>query len=102
MKVPQACIPRLNRLIREVNTALALPVNTPVCTAAIISITAHQATYTSRIEAVVRVARMPAIIHGMGQAILTNLTQIQTTLDSIVDILHYQVSSLALSRYNTD
>ncbi|PMD13495.1 hypothetical protein NA56DRAFT_651803, partial [Hyaloscypha hepaticicola] len=79
--VPQTCIPRLNRLIREVNTTLALLANTPAHIAAVISVTAHQATYTSRIEIIIRTARVPVTIHGIGQAILTSLAQIQTTLD---------------------
>lgn len=87
--------------MREVDAALALPANTAARTAAVASVTAHQATYTSRVEAVVRAARVPATIHGMGQAILTSLAQMQTTLDGIVDVLRYQVSSLALSRRDT-
>ncbi|PMD21294.1 hypothetical protein NA56DRAFT_703469 [Hyaloscypha hepaticicola] len=80
--VPQACIPRLNRLMREVDAALALPANTPARTAAVASVTAHQATYTSRVEAVVRAAR--------------------TTLDGIVDVLRYQNNLPPISRDNPD
>ncbi len=78
--------------MREVDDALAMPANSAEQTAAIATVVAHQATYTSRVEATVRAARVPATIHGMGQAILTSLAQMQTTLDGIVDVLRYQVS----------
>jgi hypothetical protein len=94
-QVPQACIPRLNRLLREVDAALALPENSPERQPAIATVTAHQATYTSRVEATVRAARIPPTFHGMGQAILTSLAGMQATLDGIVDVLRYQVSFLA-------
>jgi hypothetical protein len=80
----------LNRLIRLVNVALALPEDNR--DAAIATVTANQAAYTSRVEAVVRGARIPATLQGMGQAILTSVAQMQTSLDGIVDVLRYQVS----------
>jgi len=92
LKVPQSCVPRLNRLLRKVDAALATPANSDQRQAAIATVTAQQAAYTSRVEATVRGARVPATIQGMGQAILTSLAQMQTSLDGIVDVLRYQVS----------
>ncbi len=68
-QVPQSCIPRLNRLMREVDAAMALPSNTPQRLAAIATVRARQAAYTSRVEATIRSARVPGTIQGMGQAI---------------------------------
>jgi hypothetical protein len=91
-KVPQACIPRLNRLLRAADLAWRTAANTPARQLAAASLTQRQASYTSRVEAEVRSARVPPTIQGMGQAILTSLAQIQGTLDGVVDVLRYQVS----------
>ncbi|KAE9362560.1 hypothetical protein N431DRAFT_469876 [Stipitochalara longipes BDJ] len=100
--VPQSCVGRLNRLMRDVDAALALPDPSPDRDAAIASVTTNQAAYTSRVEAVVRGARIPPTIQGMGQAILNSLAQVQTTLEGIVDVLRYQNNLAPLSRDNPE
>ena len=56
---------------------------------AVATINAAQAAYTSRVEAVVRAARIPSTIQGMGQAILSSLAQLQSTTEGVLDVLRY-------------
>jgi hypothetical protein len=93
IQVPQACVPRLNRLIRLVDDALKMNAG-PAKEAAVATIQSRQSAYTKIVEATVRAETIPPTIQGMGQAILTALAQAQTSLDGIVDVLRFQVSPL--------
>ncbi|KAE8441045.1 hypothetical protein EG329_006082 [Mollisiaceae sp. DMI_Dod_QoI] len=87
--VPQACIGRLNKLMRRINAALTHPNSSAEKAAAIATCKTFQAQYSSRVKAVVRATRASINLQNLGQAILTRIAQMQLTLDGINDVLRY-------------
>lgn len=61
------------------------------------SIEARQHRYTLFVESLAQADRAPKTVEGMGAAILSSLSQIQGTIDGVLDVIRYVVSSLYLS-----
>jgi hypothetical protein len=50
-----------------------------------------QKAFTSKVEAEVRSIRTPKTVDGLGRSILISISQMQTTLDGILDVLRFAV-----------
>lgn len=96
--MPTECIPLLNILLAEITRVRAMPDGDEKSDAQE-ALQERQRSFTSRVEAVVRAARAPPTIQGMGQAILESLARLQASLDGIQDVLRFQVGIRSLYRW---
>ena len=97
--VPVRCFPQLNALMTRRDAVLALPqAQRRDDHPAALALNLAQKAFTSKVEAEVRSIRTPKTVDGLGRSILISISQMQTTLDGILDVLRFAVGFSSCDR----